>query len=302
VFLKHLQWDSISRERTLGQLNLKRTTGQLCAQEHGFREQLYAKAEEIEDSIQQHLRLYLSSSCLALCEQMQQKLTRELRDIVYDYALESEVRYIDSYLIRRVFKDNPPITKQVGDQDCIFHRPRIFDLGHLADVSYVGGAMHKELTDSCYRGTIFSFDADVKKVVGNLEAALFQTMNLWRTGVELSSSVRKVELATTDRTLLQASHCISALLGLSRLEESVRVTIRVEGYRYHKTSDTPYLTTATSTLFPMFNNLKVKGYTVSVEIVKIGRLRRRGEKPLVRLVGDSFTTDILEHLLRNTHV
>jgi hypothetical protein len=262
-------------------------------QEHDFRKQLYARAEDIEHSIQQHLHLYLSTSCRALCEKMQLELPRELRDTIYDYVLDNGVRLVDNNHINRTLKPR-----------YFPSAPQLFDMGHLAEISYVGKATRDELADSYYRGSIFSFDVTWTwdGADEDLRRSLYETWDPWHVVAPLSKCVRNVQLVVEAFNSHAYDKSLKALNVLKRLKSRIRINIRLEGSQYFELWAVEFITTAAPELFPQLNALSAKGHTVSVEIAEPATEFEPERKPTLRLVGDDFTEEKLEQLLQHTQV
>jgi hypothetical protein len=75
-----------------------------------------AQLESLNVLVDTHLEAYAAPRCQALCEMVQQKLPRELRDLVYQYILED-----DFHLSGRLHAGHVPETLGFGQVTNIGH-------------------------------------------------------------------------------------------------------------------------------------------------------------------------------------
>jgi hypothetical protein len=307
-FFGKLDCDSRQRSwswRSMSAEELPVDTAQpLVQQEETFQSQLAARKTVYEHLLQNHFALYLGPPCLALCEQIQRELPRELRDNIYEYLLDTKFHYINSDYTYHMFNDQgEPTPGYYEDSNGIIPGPRITSVGHLAEINYVGEAMRNELAETYYRTKVFSFEGNVPQVAHCLEKTLFRTMDPWYIGAELCGLVKNVELTIDAGSLLFFPEAMDELPELLRLEAGIRINIKVEASTYCASMDNETLAIATNTLFPLLNKLQAKGHTVTIEIVKeCGTWPKREERLQHRLAGENVTANNLELALRNVGV
>jgi hypothetical protein len=303
-FLEDLQSHSRIRSRSWCAKLPVDTAQQLVQQEETFQSQLAARKAVEKQLLQNHFALYLAPPCLALCEQIQRELPRELRDNIYEYLLDTKVHYINLHHTYYMFNDKgEPTREYYEDKNGIIPGPRITSVGHLADINYVGEAMRNELAETYYRTKVFSFEGDVPQVGHCLEKTLFRTMDPWYIGAKLCGLVKNLELTTNAGSLLFFYQAMDELPELLRLEAGIRINIKVEASTYWVSVDNETLAIATSKLFPLLNKLQAKGHTVTIEIVKdCGTWPKHEERLQHKLAGGNVTANNLELALRNVGV
>jgi hypothetical protein len=283
------------------------TRDKLLQQEKTLVSQLIAGRKFSENLLKDHFALYLGPPCLALCEQIRRKLPRELRDIIYEYLLYTGIEIFDADRIFKMFNDEgQPNPDHIEYEIGIFPGIRILSVGHLADTNYVGSTMRIELAEAYYCGTIFSFEAFVpSKAYQCLENTLFRPMDPWYIGAELSGLVKNVEMLVVDDCLMDPDHPqdLNEFTHLLRIEAAIRFSIRVKIYWSGEHTTDANLAIATSKLFPLVDELRAKGYTVTIEIVKrLDNWYIHKEKVQHKLAGKDVTAKELELALRNVKV
>jgi hypothetical protein len=156
------------------------------------RERLFAEAqllssryERLEDEAQKYVEDYAQSSCFDLCSEMQARLPRELRDLVYESLL-GETRSIDTHMMNK----HPGILSS--------HR-------HLRNVGYVGKKTLAELAETWYHHC--EFDVDYHSDVVNL----FNSCDIvWGLpDLDLIRHVRHVKVSILPEDGSGSSWCIS---------------------------------------------------------------------------------------------
>jgi hypothetical protein len=65
-------------------------------EDYNPRIRIFEKAAAIEKALIEHIEAYFPACCCALCQQMQQKLPRELRGLIYEYILSDRVCFVDN--------------------------------------------------------------------------------------------------------------------------------------------------------------------------------------------------------------
>jgi hypothetical protein len=283
------------------------TRDQLLQQEKTLESQLIAGKKFSEHLLKDHFAMYLGSPCLALCKQIQRKLPRELRDIIYEYLLNTGTEYFYAGRISKMFDDEgQPNSDYIEHENGIVPGPRILSFGHLADTNYVGRMMRNELAEAYYRGTIFSFQGFVYSMPHQcLEDILFRTMDPWYIGAELSGLVENVEILAKDDILMDPDHPqdLNAFTHLLRFEAAIRINVKVNVYWSREHTTDANLAVATSKLFPLVNELQAKGHIVTIEIVKcLGGWDFHKGKLHHKLAGKDVTAKELKLALRNVMV
>jgi hypothetical protein len=166
--------------------------------------------------------------------------------------------------------------------------------------------MRIELAEAYYRGTVFSFEAFVpSKAYQCLENTLFQTMDPWYIGAELSGLVKNVKMLVVDDCLMDPDHPqgLNEFTHLLRIEAAIRFNIRVKIYWSGEHTTDANLAIATSKLFPRVDEFRTKDHTVTIEIVKrLDNWCIHEEKVQHKLAGKDVTANELELALRNVKI
>jgi hypothetical protein len=280
--------------------NLFRNTGnELYQQEITFQSQLFDEIEVFEKLLQIHFTLYLGPSCLAVCERLQQKLPRELRDMIYGYLLDTRTVHFDWSWSFFMFKNTgEPKPEYIENEPGIIPGPRILSVGYLADTCYVGKAMRNELAEAYYRGTVFSFP----EYGSCLENILFHTMDPWYIGAELSGLVKNVEISTNSSLTVPDGLPITELPHLLGLQTGILINIKLEGLWRSGCIIDKTVAVAAGKLFPLLNELQAEGHNVTIEMKSQYRhygWERYEEPRQLKLTGEDVTANKLKLALRN---
>ncbi|KAF1831625.1 hypothetical protein BDW02DRAFT_649098 [Decorospora gaudefroyi] len=145
----------------------------------------------LSNELQSHIALYSKAECLSLYETIQQKLPRELRDMICTFALPHKT-----------------VPVRPRDQDCLGYETTlpttwISDLRdgnyeHLLDSDYVGTETKREMAEEWYRVTKFRIDACVYQellVEATTSPAVltdFLNHDRWGFGIDVRKQIRNV--------------------------------------------------------------------------------------------------------------
>jgi hypothetical protein len=130
-----------------------RDTVDLC-EEKERKKKLLTKAESITDSLQQEICDYIAQysgpECLDICQRMQQHLPRELRDLVYNYVLDTSSKCVIVPMYRRAWEAETKT--EIGGVLCNPWKPyfQYRNILHTLDESFVDLATRKELVEAFY--------------------------------------------------------------------------------------------------------------------------------------------------------
>jgi hypothetical protein len=123
------------------------------------------RAAELHNQAEKYIESYAMSSCQVICEDMQKKLPRELRDNIYKCIVGEETAHDVS-------------TK---------HPPRLEDTyhSHLCDAKYMGSITKTELAETWYRLVLF-------KIPSGVDIERFLNRDMWRSGLVPQQHIQKI--------------------------------------------------------------------------------------------------------------
>jgi hypothetical protein len=280
---------------------------------------LYSRINRRLELLEEKLGSCLLCPRLALCQKMQQKLPRELRDIVYEQLLETRIWPVDGKTLEELkIRSYTPMHGSVVVQTQPYIPMHAFSkMRYLADKDCVGIATKQELAESYYRLTTFVFGGDAA-VCHRLESFLY-AVDPWHSLTRVGSFVQNIELQSTDTGLEDGSRIFDELmmlqqatvfddaLVLQQAARNYRITIVVEKHQHYKTADIPRLVGLVGKILPLLDQLMSKGHTISVEIhprfaqylcrETLEWVKSKGE-PQVKISGRGLDLNVLEQLLR----
>ncbi len=190
-----------------------------------------AALEAGEEEAQDLAIRYGKSTCLPICQAMQQKLPRELRDLVYDYLLYNPLLPG----MNRVWQGE---TSQRCN-GCHFHNNfssscRKHGLGHLRNVEYLGSGTVEELAEMWYRASEFELS----------QAYTLDTLvreNPWNVSFNPTTLINKVYVRISKRDILEkddsenkwkvpteiSQNLKSILLPLFHIKAGAKIEVRI---------------------------------------------------------------------------
>jgi hypothetical protein len=270
-----------------------------------MREQIDAKMNSLITQLYIYLANRLSTSCCGLCEKMQERLPRELRDLVYEYILEDRVLKVDPKVMTEL--------KQYENEIELRHKRRFYFPGHqspkiyhVADTRFTGTATAQELSYSYYRNMTFCFDGDSTQVGQRLANFLYNTINPWLSFSNMSHVIQKVELRTTDGRMEDGLWTLRELGPFKWMTRKIHINIEVERRRYRRIEEIPRLVEVIGKVLPLLQELEWKGHTILLTIQdcipqsfcsKRQSWIRNEAQPQVRLNGESLKLHILAQML-----
>jgi hypothetical protein len=123
----------------------------------------------VDAEINHYIHQYAAPTCLSLCEGIQEKLPRELRDMIYGFVLQEnpKVRLRKEHFEHELF-DSRLIIPLVGRAERLINLgyDNISGYAHLFDTGFVDPNTKSEFTEAWYWPTTFSFLEH--KYIGNL--------------------------------------------------------------------------------------------------------------------------------------
>jgi hypothetical protein len=144
--------------------------------------------------IDYHIRQHAAPACLSLCDLVQDKLPRELRDMIYGFMLEkSYVKITHKDLEPDRF--DPDIIKSLETildspleclRDEIIHYDNVYDYAHLFDSDFTDPVTQSEFAESWYRTVTFAIRP--KHISKLLE------QHRWDGSIEPRSLVKRIEI------------------------------------------------------------------------------------------------------------
>lgn len=174
------------------------------------------RRDRCREALKVYLRSRLASQRLALCNQIQQKLPRELRDIIYGYILEPRIQHVGPSMFtspkkKKKPRGTRPFFELLDEQDCMEREQRVHHLDHLSDIKFTNTATRRELAMVYYRITSFSFGSSISAFDSSvtlkqcLDAFLFRTVDPWHIGSSSFDLIRHIQLKYDYRILAQSN-------------------------------------------------------------------------------------------------
>ncbi|KAH7070100.1 hypothetical protein FB567DRAFT_220279 [Paraphoma chrysanthemicola] len=156
--------------------------------QHRLQVNLVARKSRLELELQEHLEKYFASWCHAFCEQMQDQLPREMKDIVYGYIFEDRICPIKERPEGWRFIPNPPA--DIENALSAMPSEKLRYHGHVADVHHVGEPTLRELGEFFYRVTTFSVWLNDHNDSFRFSYFLSERNDPWRIGPKMSDLAR----------------------------------------------------------------------------------------------------------------
>jgi hypothetical protein len=166
--------------------------------------------------------------CLQICTYMHERLPRELRDMVYEYtmdtvALDQEDRTVFVQTLED-FEDAPDpealISKHEKDGMVMTyaHGPSYGAQQHIWDESFVGSEVRQEVVQEWFRKSTFDFGPNIDLIDRFLSSDMFGA------GCEAVRITRNIEVAIGDSPL-DGTRSLEALRSLSKIPKAARLRI-----------------------------------------------------------------------------
>jgi hypothetical protein len=229
----------------------------------------------LETQLMQHIDAHCAPQCLQICEEMQHQLPRELRDMIYEYVLETRIHpLVHDEFAKEVLKETgitlgwTPKKKPEPSLPWI-RQIRRYGLRHICDKDYVGLDTMQEIAEAYYCGSIFSFDIYSKydpAPAAPLSQHFFEATDRWTFGLDVAGLVRRLEfhLCAKDmaKSPAKAEQDLSSLLHVSRPLSTTIVFDEFLG----EDNNLLEVTTAIASLFPTLNKLLAAGHMLVVGV------------------------------------
>ncbi|KAH7069604.1 hypothetical protein BKA63DRAFT_606003 [Paraphoma chrysanthemicola] len=193
--------------------------------QHGLQVNLVARKSRLELELQEYLEKYFASWCHAFCEQMQNQLPREMKDIVYGYIFEDRIFPIKERPEGWRFIPNP--CADMENTLSAIPKDRLRYHAHVADVHHVGEPTLRELGEFFYRVTMFSVLLNDHKDSFRFSYFLSEANDPWRIGPKLSALARMFdfEIWPEDRSSVNGFVRVCNILGNVSRKLFVRVRL-----------------------------------------------------------------------------
>jgi hypothetical protein len=101
---------------------------------------------------------------------------------------------------------------------------------HILNQNLMGKDTLRELAETCYRCSNFSFDCDPLGATYRISRLLFTDPDMWGCGVDVASTVRNLEFRVYDRSSIDLRQCYdlrSEMERLVRLENPEKINVSV---------------------------------------------------------------------------
>ena len=217
--------------------------------------------EKLERELMCYIDGVAAPECRALCDKMQQRLPRELRDVVYEHLLEGSTRQVvhDNYTStknpRVVFNCNRYVR---GSDVAVWPQNSV-----VVDERYTGKVTKTEIGEAWYRSCILVLDhlSDVNA---------FVHFDLWGFGLTARDHIRRVELRVYDFTRPYSTSAFSAKLqGLYHFSVHTRVVLDFFPSMYdgdHIKDSYGAFKKCMRGLLPAFSGLVDAGYALTLRL------------------------------------
>jgi hypothetical protein len=272
------------------------------------RNRLVQRRAVIDLRLQKHLKAHLAPQCLDLCQQMQEKLPRELRNYVHEYTLEDRTSYIDSQFMKTFQITQSSLDQNDARPASLIPGSQFRAIEHVADVDYVGTVTLSELAYTYYRVMKFVFNGHHTRRALPFNAFLFGAVDPWNVGSTPSKLVRKLELCIYDGDLDCRPHRILAELALlQKMQNKMDLSLQVWHRPGNSNSVHRDVGELTCRIFPTVNTLRRSGHDVSITITwdhpvfRYLNHHRCGKQHHVTLKSDELTIEALVQLLESVH-
>jgi hypothetical protein len=225
----------------------------------------------LEEKLFEHIDAHYAPRCLQICEHMQQKLPRELRDMIYAYILDTRTQPLVQNELAKDFPESMRCTRpwtpaNKPDASIPWICQIKYDLRHICDKDYVGLETMQEIAEAYYRGSVFSFNMYATLHPEPLSQHYFEATDRWAFGLEAASLIRRLELGLNSKELAESPAKAQEDLGsLLRLTKALSITIIFDEFRLDEDRQLE-IATAISTLFPTLEKLLATGHMIVVGV------------------------------------
>ena len=166
--------------------------------------------------------------CRTLCGKLYTVLPRELRGLVYAYAMPQGLDNDDDGVVVRPYSSPPA---HCGRNGFCYKRHKCTQgicSSHIWDADYVGLDVKCELIDFWFRTSVFKFSHGFDELIP------FVVSDRWNIGISAHSMITRIRLKLCIEGLGDASKEIDNLLGLRLLKASTNVTIQLDNRTQYK--------------------------------------------------------------------
>ena len=231
----------------------------------------------------EYIGRYSAPDCQALCERVQQKLPRELRDMIYGYILNPRPRRGSVYPSELIAAT--PVSKAwkkpvvTGTWMTEFDAR---DILHICSSQFLGAKTIQELAETYYRLSKFYFFRRYN-TLDDIETQLhdFFASDMWGLNLVLYDHVKQVELAIfgipTDELVTTKAISETMMKSLLRLNKGAKITIAMSYPDWNPPEGLREWLKALSLSFPAFGRLVDNGQNVTFNL-KNGSIEFRIKK------------------------
>jgi hypothetical protein len=213
---------------------------------------------DIDVEIYDHISLYAAPGCLSMCDLIQQRLPRELRDMIYRFILEKpKIRVQSSDLIHARF--NHHNRKPLDRYDQSHGYKSIFEYAYLFNAAFVDPITKVEFAEAWYGTATFAFKspAYVDK---------FLTRDRWGSKLELTRAVNSVEVSHwAEYSEPHQQHFLGQMKVLFNLRKGANIVLSRMDFDIYLACLDGYceqLVQRVSYMFPLMSQLTDAGYVV----------------------------------------
>jgi hypothetical protein len=226
----------------------------------------------LETQLMQHIDAHHTPQCLQICEEMQRHLPLELRDMIYEYVLETKTHplvqdefgyFLEGKETTRGWtpENKPdrllPWISQIGN----------YGLRHICDKDYIGLDTMQEIAEAYYRGSIFSFDIYSRYDTAPLSQHFFEATDRCTFGLDVAGLMRRLELHLCTKDMAKSPAKVQKdLSSLLRVSRALSITIVFDEYLYEDDEKRLEVTTAITSLFPTLDKLLAAGHMLVVAV------------------------------------
>ncbi|KAF1850370.1 uncharacterized protein K460DRAFT_400437 [Cucurbitaria berberidis CBS 394.84] len=229
-----------------------------------YKHTLFSRIEEAEaklsDEIDVHIKPYAALRCYAICDDMQCKLPREIREMIYDSLIVDRLVSIDE-------EDFKPIKELEAT------RPLLSNCKYLLDPAFADPATKYEVLEFWYKSCTFHFESEgfVNKLVEqdfwDLQLPVYDLVKKIAVQVWYPEVLRKTEARYyNNRAIaLKELECLFALKPRTHIT-LILPTEKSRAIWDYTDEDIQLLVSFYSEVFPLAERLIDSGYRLSVEV------------------------------------
>jgi hypothetical protein len=218
------------------------------------------RATELQTQAEKYIESYAMSSCQAICEDMQKKLPRELRDNIYECIIGKDI----------VHKVTTKYSRRLEDTYNT----------HFCDAKYMGRITKSELAETWYRLVLF-------KIPSGVDIERFLHRDMWQLGLIPYRHIHKVTYGLSGLGYARTNYDLELLQRLPKLATINIVSPFARLDNFHVMHLVPNMVQCDSFFQHMLNcgtSIYIIGVGVEVQLKK-GDLNERRWTEILKIVG-----------------